>query len=160
MLSSSLNDYSNFIKLENSLLLANDRIKSLECLLASKDFTIYHMSICNAYMAQSLKPPYWRPPLPSDFPPQKECNEFADDCTQSSASSVEFIHGKFESASIVGHLPKQVSQVKRNPAGDSKPSSNAIEPTGAVPVDADADNIEEAIFVESQMRHGGGGGLD
>ena len=111
-------------------------------------------------MAQSFKTPSRRPPLPSDFPPQKECNEFADDCSQSSASSVEILHGKFESASIRGHLPKQVSQFKRNPAGDSKPSSNAIEPTGAVPVKADADTIKEAIFVESQMRQGGGGGLD
>ena len=90
MLSSSLNDYTNFLKLENSLLLANDRIKSLESLLASKDFIIYHMSMCNALMAQSPKISTWRPPLPPHPPITKEDFETADDNSQSSSkASVE-----------------------------------------------------------------------
>ena len=156
MLSSSLNDYTNYIKLENSLLLANEKIKSLDCLLASKDFVIYHMHMCNAYMAQFNGTP-WRPPLPSDPPSQKESNEAAEDCSQSSVSSAESLHGKSESATSTGHLPKQVSQIKRNPAGDSKPISKAAEPIGAALGKAAADTKENAIFVESQMRQGGGG---
>ena len=112
MLSSSLNDYTSCIRLEISLLLANEKIKSLECLLASKDFVIYHMHMCNAYMAQSHGTP-WRPPLPSDPPSQKESNEAANNCSQSSASTAESLHGKSESAAFRSHSPKQVSQSKR-----------------------------------------------
>jgi len=154
MLSSSLNDYTKYITLENSLLLANEKIKSLECLLASKDYVIYHMHMCNAYMAQSNGTP-WRPPLPSDPPSQKESNEAADDCSQRSVSSAESLQGKSESAIPNGHLPKQVSQIKRNPAGDSKPISKAAELKGAALGQADAN--KKAILVESQMRQGGGG---
>ena len=153
MLSGSLNDYTRYLKLENSLHLANDKIKSLESLLASKDFVIFNMSVCNAFMAQS-----WRPPLPSDSPSHKENNDAADNCSQSSASSAESLHGKFESATFTGHLPEQVSQIKRNSAGDFKPISKAAEPIGAALGKADADTKEKAIYVESQMRQGGGGG--
>ena len=106
---SSLNDYTNFLKLENSLLLANDRIKSLESLLASKDFIIYHMSMCNVLMAQSPKISTWKPPLPKYPPPfQKEDADATIDFSQSSAHSAS----------------------------------------------------SKAASVESQMREGGGGGLD
>ena len=77
MLLGSLNDYTNHSKLENCLHLAHEKIKSLECLLASKDFVIFNMSVCNAFMAQS-----WKPPLPTCPPPTKECREAADDCSQ------------------------------------------------------------------------------
>ena len=159
MLSSSLNDYTSYIKLENSLLLANEKIKSLECLIASKDFVIYHMHMCNAYMAQSNGTP-WRPPLPNDPPSQKESNEAADNSSRSSASTAESLLGKSESAASLGHLPKQVSRSKKQPAGDFKPISKAAEPTGVAPGKADADINVKAILVESQMRQGGGGGLD
>jgi len=125
MPSGSLNDYTNYLRLENSLLLANDRIKSLESLLASKDFIIYHMSMCNALMAQSPKTSTWRPPPPNYPPPQKEGNVDADNCSQSSASSVESLNGKSKSAASTGHLPRQVSQSKSKPARDLKSTSKA-----------------------------------
>ena len=75
----SLNDYTKHLSLENSLLLANDRIKSLECLLASKDFIIYHMSMCNAYMARPPNFSVWKPPLPNYPPPQKEDTDAPED---------------------------------------------------------------------------------
>ena len=76
--SRSFNVYSSAISLENSLLLANDRIKSLECLLASKDFIIYQMSVCNAFMAQATTTPNnWKPPLPNCPPPKERYDEEA-----------------------------------------------------------------------------------
>ena len=78
----SFNDYLNFTNIENSLLLANDRVKSLECLLASKDFIIYHMSMCNAYMARPPILSIWKPPLPN-YPPSKEGTNAADNFSQS-----------------------------------------------------------------------------
>ena len=80
---SSSNNYFNVIILENSLLLANDRIKSLECLLASKDFVIYHMSMCNAYMARPPNFSVWKPPLPNYPPPQREDTEAPEIFSQS-----------------------------------------------------------------------------
>ena len=156
MLSSSLNDYTNFLKLENNLLLANDRIKSLECLLASKDFVIYHMHMCNAYVAQFTGSPTWRPPPPSDSPLQKESNFAAENCSQSSTSSAESPQSKSKSADFIGRLPKQMSQFKRRPTGDLKPMASASFEDAAL-FNADADT-KEAIFVESQMRQGGKGG--
>ena len=147
MLSSSLNDYPNFLKLENNLLLANDRIKSLECLLASKDFVIYHMHMCNAYVAQFTGSPTWRPPLPSDSPPQKESNFAAGNCSQSSTSSAESPQSKSKSADFIGHLPKQMSQFERRPAGDLKPTPLASASfEAAANVNADADT-KKASFV-------------
>jgi len=83
MSSDSFNNYSSAILLENSLLLANDKTKSLEGLLASKDFIIYQMSMCNAFMAHSIMHPIsWTPPLLT-YPPSKEGNEAEADCVHS-----------------------------------------------------------------------------
>jgi len=68
----TFNDYTIRLRLENSLFVANDRIISLERLLASKDYIIYHMISCNAFMAKSspsFSPPL--PPLPNNSPINK-----------------------------------------------------------------------------------------
>ena len=81
------NDYFNTLRLENSLFLAYDKIRSLECLMASKDHIIYQMISCNAFMARSsttFSPP--PPPLPTN-PSDKKKDDKVDDLFQAGAGS-------------------------------------------------------------------------
>jgi len=154
----SLNDYSNFIRLENSLLLANDRIKSLESLLASKDFIIYHMSMCNALMAQSPKASAWRPPLPPNPPIiSKEGFNAADGNSQCPMSNTDCLQGKSKSAALKGHSPNQVSPSEGNSAGDFKSKSKSAALKAVAELFRAASGPKTKAFVESQMREGGGG---
>jgi len=149
----TFNEYFKTLSLENDLFLALDKIKSLERLMASKDYIIFQMITCNAIMAKSstsfIPPP---PPLPSDLPLKKddyEVNDLFEDGV--APENMLFPTGKSAVQTFTADL-KTSADLKA--AADVKTAD--LKNVVAANDIADADS-KIASFVESQMRQGGGG---